>query len=228
MKLSQDNKIHVSRVQRTPEQSIVISLFKADIQPIFGEPKESRKATVPLSGLKILEMWNYHNSVRDVYPHASQSLKDQRTKLLSSSNRELHGSPKAKLLTTTLLGESFAFWMTMATELEAFYNHLTVTTYGDSPTMSGRQECWTVIMTMLCILFCELRKVRVVVEMAYSSSDDHICTGTYLWATFRSIWQWQSSWRQPSKIIPRWRPASSCISLSIGPHATRWQCWNQS
>ena len=45
--------------------------------------------------------------------------------------------------------------------------HLATTTYGDGVMAVGKAECWTVVLTMVHVIWHDLRKVRVESDTAY-------------------------------------------------------------
>ena len=57
------------------------------------------------------------------------------------------------------------FWDKRTTEVEAFHIHLVTTTYGEALSSAGRAECWTVVLTVMRVIWREFRKVRVESEM---------------------------------------------------------------
>lgn len=108
-------------------------------------------------------------------------------KLISGMDMELVGHPAACSLAIYLLEESFTFWTRLCAGVDSFFLYLVTTTYGSAPTKEGKAECWTVVLTMLRVVWRELRKVRVVAESAYAYSDSNpaLMVGQYLWATLQ-------------------------------------------
>lgn len=60
---SKGDEVHSAKVERTHEQSVVISAFKTDILPIFSGPSESTEASCPLPGLRTPERWDCHDRI---------------------------------------------------------------------------------------------------------------------------------------------------------------------
>ena len=56
-------------------------------------------------------------------------------------------------------------------EIEAFQLQLVTTTYGEGAGESGMSEFWTVVLTMVWVIWRELRKVRVEAETVYGSDN---------------------------------------------------------
>ena len=57
---------------------------------------------------------------------------------------------------------------------------MVTTTYGYGEMVTGKPECLTVVLTMICIILRELRKVRVEVETVYVSDNPSVMVGQYL------------------------------------------------
>lgn len=185
---SRIDEMHSARVKRPLERSIVISAFKTDIPPVFSGPKEGREMKYPLPGIKTPEMWDAHDGIRGVKPRVSESLADQRTAITGGINLELAGHPAARGLALNLLEESFTFWTSLCAEVGAFYQYLLTTTYGTAPPPSGKTECWTVVVTMLRVVWRELRHVRAPAATAYGYAErnPHLMVGQYLWCTLQA------------------------------------------
>ena len=93
---------------------------------------------------------------------------------------------EVRLLESNILIKCGVFWDQMASEEEASHLHLFTTTYGESVLSSGRAECWSVVLTMMRVLWRELRKVRVDSETMYGSGDNMVMEVQYLWNTLQS------------------------------------------
>lgn len=113
-----------------------------------------------------------------------QELEDQKAKLRAGIDMELSGHPTAHALAVSMLNDSCSFWKELGSEVDTFFNYLLTTMYGASPTAAGRTECWTVVLTLLQVVWRELRKVRVVAETAYgySKRNPSLMVGQYMWA----------------------------------------------
>ena len=74
---------------------------------------------------------------------------------------------EARLLASELLGKYGVLWAHMAAKVEAFHLHLVTTTFGNAVSSTGRAACWTVLITMIIVIWRELGKVRVDSEKSY-------------------------------------------------------------
>ena len=83
---------------------------------------------------------------------------------------------------------------------------MVTTTYGDGEMAEGREECWTVILTMVIVIWRELRKLRVEAEKYYWSGTTSVMAGQYLWETFQAhivIYNFlRSQFRQQPEVAP--------------------------
>ena len=50
----------------------------------------------------------------------------------------------------------------------------------------GKVECWTVVITMVRIIWRDLREVRVEAETEYGSDTPLVMVGKYLWGTIQA------------------------------------------
>ena len=71
-------------------------------------------------------------------------------------------------------------WSQLAAEIDAFQIHLVTTTYGDGAMVEVKSECWTVVLTMVHVIWGYLRKVRVESETAYVYDILLVMVGQYL------------------------------------------------
>ena len=65
-------------------------------------------------------------------------------------------------------------------------NSLVTTTYGDVSMAAVKAKCWMVLITMVRIIWRDIRKVRVEVETAYGYDNPSVMVGQYLWGTLQS------------------------------------------
>ena len=112
-----------------------------------------------------------HNGVRVVYPRASNYLQDQRLNLNAGINRELGRHMEARLLSSEILVKCGVFWSQPAAKVEAFQLHLVTTTYGEGSGTAWEEECWIVVLTMVWVIWWELRKVSVEAKTSYGSDN---------------------------------------------------------
>ena len=63
---------------------------------------------------------------------------------------------------------------------------LVKTTYGDGAMEAGKAQYWTVFITMVRIIFRELRNVQFEVDMEYGSETQALMVGQYLWGTLHA------------------------------------------
>ena len=86
---SQQDEVHVAKVRKTKEKSIVISSLKTDVPPILGGLGEGKESTTLLTYICTPKIRNANDGVRGLYPRTSKSLQDQILKINASINREL-------------------------------------------------------------------------------------------------------------------------------------------
>ena len=53
------------------------------------------------------------------------------------------------------------FWSQLVADIEAFQMYLVTKTYGEGEMAAGREECWTVVLTMVRVILREMRKGMV-------------------------------------------------------------------
>ena len=63
--------------------------------------------------------------------------------------------------------------------------NLVTTTYRDGAMVEGNAECWTVVLTMVQIIWWEIRKVRVKIDIEYGSDILSVMVGQYLWGNLQ-------------------------------------------
>ena len=63
---------------------------------------------------------------------------------------------------------------------------MVTTAYGEGEGAAGKAECWTIVLTMVQVIWRDLRKVRVEAEMAYGSENPTEMVGKYLWGTLQA------------------------------------------
>ena len=71
----------------------------------------------------------------------------------------------------------------MESEIEDFHLHLVTIAYGDSVPSVVKEECWTLGLPMVRVLWRELRMVRMESEMPYGSNNQSVMVSQYLWGT---------------------------------------------
>ena len=91
-----------------------------------------------------------------------------------------------RLLAIKLLSKCGVFWDQMEAEVEAFHLNLVTTTYREVVSSAGGEECWTVALKAMRVIWRELRKVRVEPETAYGSADNVVMVGQYIWGTLQA------------------------------------------
>ena len=149
----------MAKFRNMKKQSIVISAFKMEPPPILGGLGKGKESSTSLTVIRTPELWNAHDGVRGVYTRASKSLHDQRIKLQAGINQEFQMHIEARLLASELLSKCGVFWDQMEAGVKAFHLHLFTTTYGVVVYSSGRAECWTVVLTIMKVIWRESRKV---------------------------------------------------------------------
>ena len=82
-------------------------------------------------------------------------------------NREFSAHMEANLLASELLGKCGVFESHFESEIEASQMQLVTTTYREGVEAAGRSEFWTVVLTMVRLIWRGLRKVRMETETAY-------------------------------------------------------------
>ena len=58
---SQRDEVHVAKLRKTKEKSIVILAFKTDVPPILGGLGEGKELTTSLTAIRTPELWNAHD-----------------------------------------------------------------------------------------------------------------------------------------------------------------------
>ena len=137
---SKRDEVHTDKVRKTKDQMIVISDFKTDVPPIMGGLEEGKDTSTTLAAIMMLEFWNAHEGVRRVFLRTYKYIQDHRIKLQYGINRELQMHMEAQVLVRNLLVKCGVFWYQLAVEIEAFYNNLVTTMYGESAPLSGKAE----------------------------------------------------------------------------------------
>ena len=74
---------------------------------------------------------------------------------------------------------------------------------------AGKVECWTVVLTMVRVIWRELRKVRVEAETAYGSENPTEMVGQYLWGTL-----------QTHRVMDDFLRTQFCQHPEVDPHIT--------
>ena len=74
----------------------------------------------------------------------------------------------------------------MAAEIEAFQLHFVTTNYGEVLVASGKAHYWMVVLTMVRVIWRELRKVWVEADPAYGSDNPSEILGKYLWGNIQA------------------------------------------
>lgn len=159
----------------------MIASFQMGVPLVLGGPKARREKDDPLCALKTPCMWNAYDTINGVYPLANSSLKNQKQKLHAAINQELGAHYNALGLAETLLENSDACWEKLSSAMDAFWQMLITTTYGESASSMQKLECWEVVRLMLRVFLRELWKVRAGAEAAYNTSDPQVAVGQYLW-----------------------------------------------
>ena len=132
----------------------------------------------------------------------------------------MRGHTEEKSLEIELLGNCGVFWYQLSADVEAFNLHLVTTTYGENAIVEGKAECWTVVITMVHIIWQDLRNVQLETEPAYCSSTTVVMVGQYLWRSLQAhrVMVWMILCGPNSASIWRWPQTSIFICLSTGPH----------
>ena len=60
---------------------------------------------------------------------------------------------EARILSSELLYKSGVFWSQLEAEIKEPQLHLVTTTYGEGSGAAGMEECWTVVLTMVWIIY---------------------------------------------------------------------------
>ena len=88
---------------------------------------------------------------------------------------------ETKFLSCELLGKRGVLWSRLAADIEAIQMHLVTTTCREGDMAAGIEECCTVVLTMVRVIWRELRKVRVEAETSYGLETHAVKVGQYLW-----------------------------------------------
>ena len=112
-----------------------------------------------------------------------------------------------KLLARKLLGKCGVLWSHFVAEIEAFQIHMVTTTYREVEMAAVRSECWTVVITMVRVIWRDLRKVRVEAETAYFSEAPAVMVNQYLRGTF-----------QAHRVMDKFLRTQFLQHLEVAPH----------
>ena len=85
------------------------------MSPILGGLGGGKELNTPLTVIRMPDIWNSHDGVREVYLRASKYLQDQILKLDVFINRELRHHIEAWLLASEFLGKCGVFSSQIAT-----------------------------------------------------------------------------------------------------------------
>ena len=77
---------------------------------------------------------------------------------------------EARLLASEFLGKC-VLWSQLVAEIKEFQLHLVTTTYGEGAGSEGKVECWTLVLTIVRVVWRELPKVRVEAGKAYGPKN---------------------------------------------------------
>ena len=94
---------------------------------------------------------------------------------------------ETKFLSCELLGKRGVLWSRLAADIEAIQMHLVTTTCREGDMAAGIEECCTVVLTMVRVIWRELRKVRVEAETSYGLETHAVKVGQYLWGTLQAL-----------------------------------------
>ena len=103
-------------------------------------------------------------------------------------NREMGRHMEACILASDFLGKFYVIWYQFSAEIEAFQLHLAIMNYGEGAGAAGKAECWNVVLTIVQVIWRELRKVRLEAETAYVSDNLTDMVGQYIWGTLQANW----------------------------------------
>ena len=65
----------------------------------------------------------------------------------------------------------------MEAEIEDFHIHLVTITYGETELSAGKSECWTVVLTMVRLIWREIRKVLMDLETEHGLEEKVVMAG---------------------------------------------------
>ena len=74
----------------------------------------------------------------------------------------------------------------MVAEIEAFKMNLVTMTNGDGKMAAGRTEGWTVILTMVRVIWRDTRKVKVDTKKAYGFENTSVVVGQCRWGALQA------------------------------------------
>ena len=77
-------------------------------------------------------------------------------------------------MASELLGKWGMLWSNVSAGIEYFQMNFITTIYGDGAMAAVKAECWTVVLTMVCVIWCDMRRVGVELEMAYGSDTPYV------------------------------------------------------
>ena len=89
-------------------------------------------------------------------------------------------------MASELLGKRGVFWSQLAAEIEAFQLNFVTTTYEKGGVAVGKAECWTLVLTMVLVIWKGLRNVRLEVETSYVSKNPLEMVEKCFWVTLQA------------------------------------------
>ena len=172
----EQHEIHAAKVARTTPQSDVVASFQSQDPEIFGNN---------YSNLKTFNDWDAGDGVDGVYNTISRGMEDWMSSLSTSIDHTFEMHPAALSLCRELMSLTVDFFRKMSSMMSVLYRELMVKTFGsDNPSKESKAICWKIVLTLVKVIFRELRKVRVGSEHAYSFSDR--ANPLYLWGVLQA------------------------------------------
>ena len=93
---------------------------------------------------------------------------------------------EARLLEIEFLEKCGVFWSQLSAEIEDFQLHLVTTAYGEGAVVTRKAECWTLVLTIVRVIWRKLKKVRLEAKTEYGSDNPSEMVGQYLWGTLQA------------------------------------------
>ena len=172
----EQRELHGSKVGRTTPQSDVVASFQSQDPEIFGNN---------YSNLKTFNDWDGGDGVEGVYNTISIGMEDWMSSLSTSIDHTFEMHPAALSVCKELLSLTVDFFRKMSSMMSILYRELMVTTFGsDNPSKESKAICWKIVLTLVRVIFRELRKVRVGSEHAYNFP--HRANALYLWGILQA------------------------------------------
>jgi hypothetical protein len=181
----QSQEIHSAKVDRLPEQSVVVASFQTGLPQVLNGPREAHESTKLFAAMKDADAWDPGDGTTGTLNRINASLTMRVESVRNMIEHIYEAHPVARQICIEMLNSTASFWRELCAEISEFYRFLLVSSYGNdvSYTTQAKQQCWTVVLKMLRVFFSELHKRRIVAEHGYTSPD---ANAIYFWGTLQA------------------------------------------